>query len=68
MPNYGQRPPLEASDIVLKTYSGERIKTLGNARVTVTYKSQRWDTDLLVVEGDGPSLLGWNWIQRLNID
>ena len=32
------------------------------------YKSQSWDTDLLVVQGDGPSLLGRNWIQRLNID
>ena len=50
--------PLEASDIVLKTYSGERIKTFGKARVTVSYKSQSWDTDLLVVQEDGPSLLG----------
>ena len=52
------KTPLEASDIVLKTYSGERMKTLGKARVTVSYKSQSWDTDLSVVRGDGPSLLG----------
>ena len=32
------KTPLEASDIVLKTYSEERIKTLGKARVTVCYK------------------------------
>ena len=52
------KTPLEASDIFLKAYSGERIKTLGKARVTVSYKNQSWDTDLLVVQGDGPSLLG----------
>ena len=56
---------LEASDIVLKTYSGDRIKTLGKARVTVNYRNQSLDTELLVVQGDGPSpsMLRLNWIQ-----
>ena len=36
--------------------------------MTVRYKTQSWDTDLLVVQGDGPSLLGRDWIQLLHLD
>ena len=36
--------------------------------MTVSYKNQSLDTELLVVQGNGPSLLGQNWIQQLNID
>ena len=43
-------------------------KTLGKAKVRVHYKNQSWDTDLLVIQGDSPNLIGWNWMHILNID
>ena len=62
------KTPLEALDVVLKTYSRERIKTVRKDKVTVRYNTQSWDADLLVVQEDGPSLLGQDWIQLQHLD
>ena len=59
---------LRKSSILLKTYSNERINVLGQLHVRVTYGVQRAPLVLLVVEGDGPSLLGRNWLRHIRLD
>lgn len=43
-------------------------RVLGVTDVVVTYKSQTAQLPLIVVEEDGPSLLGWNWLQHLVLE
>ena len=61
--NYFHATPLQPSDIVLRTYSGETITILGSLNVTVQYEAQSFILPLIVVQGDGPSLLGRNWLE-----
>ena len=55
--------PLEATGMILKTYTGERLKIRGQVMVNVTYQGQAAkQLPLLVVEGSRPSLFGQNWL------
>ena len=62
------RPKLQASSVKLHTYTKEAIKVLGSIQVEVTYKTQVKALPLLVVAGEGPSLLGRNWLMELRLD
>ena len=60
---------LEPSTVRLKTYTGEVLKVLGSAQVHVTCsKGQEADLPLIVLQTEGPSLLGRNWLQNLRLD
>ena len=61
-------PPMQVSNIDLKTYSGEKIDVLGSITLKVSYNGQFWDLPLLVVEGDGPSLFGRNWLEHIKLN
>ena len=61
-------PLLKFSHATLKTYTGEQIKVLGSIDVNVTYQTQKRRLPLLVVAGDGPSLLGRDWLQQIKLD
>ena len=50
-------PPMQVTNVDLKTSSDEKIDVLGSITPKVSYNGQFWDLPLLVVEGDGPSLL-----------
>ena len=63
-----QDKALQPSTVKLKTYSGKELRNLGAISVKVRHHSQEMDLPLLVVEGNGPSLLGRNWLEKLNID
>ena len=56
------------SDLVLKTYTGEPIAIKGNLHVRVQYQDQFAKLVLVVVEGNGPSLLGRNWLKYIKLD
>ena len=60
--------PLKQSKLRLSTYTGEDISVLGCAEVNVTHKNQEAKLPLIIVDGDGPSLLGRNWLAHLQID
>ena len=62
------RPKLQTSSVKLHTYTKEAIKVLGSITVKVAYKTQIKDLPLLVVAGEGPSLLGRNWLAVLKLD
>ena len=60
---------LSACEVKLCTYSQEPIAVLGCCYVNVTYKGQTCkEMPLIVVKGNGPSLLGRNWLSKLTLD
>ena len=61
-------PLLKFSHATLKTYTGEQIKVLGSIDVNVTYQTQKRRLPLLVVPGDGPSLLGRDWLRQIKVE
>ena len=52
----------------LRTYTGEPIKVLGGISVKVCHNGQEKCLPLVVVSGEGPSLLGRNWLDQLQLD
>lgn len=50
------------------TYSGDPILVLGHLEVKVQYQDQNARLTLTVVEGEGPSLLGRDWLQHIHLD
>ena len=59
---------ISPSPVKLRTYSGEPITVLGSVMVNVQYIQQQVQLTLLVVQGQGPSLLGRSWLQCLRLD
>ena len=63
---------LEKSDILLKTYTGEKLQLLGQLQVQlqvqVEYGDQVQLLPLLVVAGSGPSLWGRNWLAAIRLN
>ena len=62
-----ERPPLQNTTARLRTYTGEPIAVLGQLEPTVEYGTQKKRLKLLVVRGDGPSLLGRDWLLELRL-
>ena len=56
------------STVQLCTYTGEKIAVKGELLVTVQNGSQVHTLPLLVMPGQGPSLLGRNWLLKLQLD
>ena len=63
-----KRLPLQSSTVQLRTYTGEKIAVKGEISVTVQRESQSLTLPLIVVPGQGPSLLGRNWLLKLQLD
>ena len=59
---------LQESKVLLKTYTGEPIPVRGETPVRVRYQDQECSLTLTVVRGNGPSLLGRNWLEVLRLD
>ena len=64
----GRAPMLEKSPIRLRTYTEEELKLVGEAVVKVCSEKQEEILDLLVVEGSGPSLLGRDWLSKIQLN
>ena len=56
------------SNIILKTYTEEPIRLMGNLHVRVQYGDQVAKLALVVVAGEGPSLFGRNWLKYLRLN
>ena len=64
----GQQPPLVKNSVILRTYTGEKVKPKGCAEVKVCYEGKQYQLPLLVVGGDGPALLGRNWLEAIKLN
>ncbi|CAC5416659.1 unnamed protein product [Mytilus coruscus] len=65
---FGSDNSLEKSPCSLRTYKGEKIDVLGKRNVTVIYNSQSVDLPITVVKGTGPSLMGRDWLHKLQLN
>ena len=61
-------PEVKPTRAKLRTYTGEAITVRGVVDVTVKYGGQEEDLTLVIVDGDGPTLLGRDWLQNLRLD
>ena len=59
---------LKESHVKAYTYSGQPIQVMGTLDVDVCYDGQQALLPLAVVQGDGPSLLGRDWLQQIRLD
>ena len=60
---------LQRSSLELRTYTGEVMPVVGEATVDASYADQPSKTlPLVVVNGQGPSLLGRNWLQHFVLE
>ena len=59
---------LTPSTSKLRTHTGEVMPIVGMAEIDVEYKGQKQCMSLLVVPGNGPSLLGRNWLRHIQLD
>ena len=59
---------LNKTNVVLKTYTQETLPTLGELEVLVQYGTQFYHLRLVVVAGNGPALLGRDWLKFLKLD
>ena len=60
-----QLPP---STLKLRTYTGEEILVVGGTTVKVQCQEQVGQMPLVVVAGNGPSLLGRDWLVKIKLD
>ena len=61
-------PKLESTEVPLRTYTRQPIKVLGTINADVTYQEQQQSLSLIVVAGDGPSLLGRDRLHHISLD
>ena len=59
---------LQPSTVKLCTYTGEIISALGEVVVNMHYNNQQHEIRLVVVKGEGPCLLGRDWLQTFQVD
>ena len=64
----GERPPIEPFSGRLRTYSGENLRVVGKITVCAQYRADRVTLPLVVLCGDGPSLLGRDWLRHFRLD
>ena len=53
---------------MLSTYTGEKIPIYGTVDVCVSAKGKSTELPLTIVSGSGPTLLGRNWLNSINLD
>ena len=54
----GNGPRVHPSKVKLRTYTGEQLKVLRYIQVQAEYEGQKEPVSILVVAGNGPTLLG----------
>lgn len=59
---------IQPSSVQLKTYSGENLNVMGQLQVDVECNDQRSKLPIQIVEGNGPMLLGRNWLKAIKLN
>ena len=58
---------LEPSDLKLRSYTGETIQVFGRVPMMVNFGHRECELYLQVVEGEGPDLIGKDWMAALEV-
>ena len=59
---------LREASIKIRTYTGELLKVKGCVDVDISYGDQKAHVQLFVVAGDGPNLLGRDWLRQIRLN
>ena len=59
---------LDSCEIQLQTYAREPLVVMGKTTVQVEYEDQSIKLPLVVVKGEGPALLGRNWMTKIRLN
>ena len=59
---------LMSSTLILTTYTGEQLEVAGQILVEVKNGRQDQQLPLYVVKGNGPSLMGRNWLHHIKLN
>ena len=59
---------LQEASIKIRTYTGELLKVKGCVYVDISYGDQKARVQLFVVAGDGPNLLGRDWLRQIRLN
>lgn len=59
---------LQKTEVLLKTYTGEKVAAKGKIKVNVTYKGDTQKLDLYVVQNGGSPLLGREWLRKIKLE
>ena len=59
-----EAPILQPSGVKIHTYTGEEINVVGRIQVVVEHNACNKELPLLVVQGEGPSLMGRDWLKE----
>ena len=65
---YKNQPIIEKSSVHIQTYTGEELDICGKIQVQLVHNGQQASVTLLVVKGDGPSLIGRDWLSKFCLD
>ena len=63
----GKGPLLRASKVVLRTYTGEKVRPKGSVNVEVVQGGKKSSLPLVVAPGDGPALVGRDWLPHIEV-
>ncbi|CAF1519589.1 unnamed protein product, partial [Adineta steineri] len=61
-------PVMHSSKIKLNCYNGTILKIIGQCNVNVEHNGRIFDLHIIVVDGNGISLLGLQWIKIMKLD
>ena len=61
------RRGLMETTIRLQTYSKQPVAVVGITDVQIDYEGQTATLPLVIVKGEGPTLLGRNWLSQIRI-
>ena len=59
---------LQQMEAKLCTYSGEHLPVKGKLTCEVSYEGHSYTLPLIVLTGEGPTLLGRDWMQHIQLD
>ena len=59
---------LQQADLQLSTFTGEALKVLGFANVTVKYEQQTYSLKIYVVDAGRTPLFGRDWLQHIHLN
>ena len=60
--------PLQSSNLILKTYTGEKVSSMGVCKVIVSHNNKSFDLELYVLKSKGPALFGREWLNRMQLN
>jgi hypothetical protein len=66
--SYLSHVPLQTTDIVMNTYSGEKLYPLGSVDVQVHYNNTKYKLPLIILPQGSVPLFGRNWLKSIKLD